>query len=80
MLLLFYKIIRSVCCSFPTKMNIAKYKIPYRQAEMEEEGAGADSSKFLLSHDDPEQAVDPEMQARLEALLQAAGKLLLFIY
>lgn len=46
---------------------------------MEEEGAGADSSKFLLSHDDPEQAVDPEMQARLEALLQAAGKLLLFI-
>lgn len=47
---------------------------------MEEEGAGADSSKFLLSHDDPEQAVDPEMQARLEALLQAAGKLLLFIY
>ncbi|XP_047998051.1 ankyrin repeat and KH domain-containing protein 1-like isoform X4 [Leguminivora glycinivorella] len=42
-------------------------------AEMEEEGAGAESSKFLLSHDDPERAVDPEMQARLEALLEAAG-------
>lgn len=40
---------------------------------MEEEGAGAESTKFLLSHDDPERAVDPEMQARLEALLEAAG-------
>ncbi|XP_060802351.1 ankyrin repeat and KH domain-containing protein 1 isoform X4 [Amyelois transitella] len=43
------------------------------EAEMEEEGGGAESSKFLLSHDDPERAVDPEMQARLEALLEAAG-------
>ncbi|XP_050562962.1 ankyrin repeat domain-containing protein 17 isoform X4 [Spodoptera frugiperda] len=42
-------------------------------AEMEEEGGGAEPSKFLLSHDDPERAVDPEMQARLEALLEAAG-------
>lgn len=41
---------------------------------MEEEGGGAESSKFLLSHDDPERAVDPEMQARLEALLEAAGR------
>lgn len=46
-----------------------------QQAEMEEEGGGAESSKFLLSHDDPERAVDPEMQARLEALLEAAGEL-----
>lgn len=44
------------------------------QAEMDEEGGGAESSKFLLSHDDPERAVDPEMQARLEALLEAAGE------
>uniref|UniRef100_A0A2A4JTK0 K Homology domain-containing protein n=1 Tax=Heliothis virescens TaxID=7102 RepID=A0A2A4JTK0_HELVI len=43
------------------------------EAEMEEEGGGAEPSKFLLSHDDPERAVDPEMEARLEALLQAAG-------
>lgn len=42
---------------------------------MEEEGGGAEPSKFLLSHDDPERAVDPEMQARLEALLEAAGML-----
>lgn len=42
---------------------------------MEEEGSGTEPSKFLLSHDDPERAVDPEMQARLEALLEAAGKL-----
>lgn len=41
---------------------------------MDEEGGGAESSKFLLSHDDPERAVDPEMQARLEALLEAAGE------
>lgn len=41
---------------------------------MEEEGSGAEPSKFLLSHDDPERAVDPEMQARLEALLEAAGE------
>ena len=40
---------------------------------MEEEGGGTDSSKFLLSHDDPERAVDPEMQARLETLLEVAG-------
>lgn len=45
---------------------------------MDEEGGGAESSKFLLSHDDPERAVDPEMQARLEALLEAAGEC--FIY
>lgn len=44
------------------------------QAEMEEEGSGTEPSKFLLSHDDPERAVDPEMQARLEALLEAAGE------
>lgn len=50
------------------------------QAEMEEEGGGAEPSKFLLSHDDPERAVDPEMQARLEALLEAAGMLLLYYY
>ncbi|OWR48899.1 Ankyrin repeat domain-containing protein 17, partial [Danaus plexippus plexippus] len=41
-------------------------------AEMEEEGGGTESSKFLLSHDDPERAVDPEMQARLETLLEVA--------
>ncbi|XP_068625670.1 ankyrin repeat domain-containing protein 17 isoform X3 [Battus philenor] len=41
--------------------------------EMEEEGSATDSSKFLLSHDDPERAVDPEMQARLETLLEVAG-------
>ncbi|CAG9579611.1 unnamed protein product [Danaus chrysippus] len=43
------------------------------EAEMEEEGGGTESSKFLLSHDDPERAVDPEMQARLETLLEVAG-------
>ncbi|XP_062525122.1 ankyrin repeat domain-containing protein 17 isoform X10 [Bombyx mori] len=42
-------------------------------AEMEEENGSTEPSKFLLSHDDPERAVDPEMQARLEALLEAAG-------
>lgn len=41
---------------------------------MEEEGGGTESSKFLLSHDDPERAVDPEMQARLETLLEVAGE------
>lgn len=32
------------------------------------------SSKFLLSPEDTDHSVDPETQARLEALLQAAGK------
>lgn len=38
------------------------------------------TSKFLLSPDpeEPDSAVDPETQARLEALLEAAGKLALF--
>lgn len=44
------------------------------QQEMEEEAGAAESSKFLLSHDDPERAVDPEMQARLETLLEVAGE------
>lgn len=43
---------------------------------MEEENGSTEPSKFLLSHDDPERAVDPEMQARLEALLEAAGNYL----
>ncbi|CAH2085273.1 unnamed protein product [Euphydryas editha] len=42
-------------------------------AEMGDEEGGAESSKFLLSHDDPERSVDPEMQARLETLLEVAG-------
>ncbi|XP_066594349.1 ankyrin repeat and KH domain-containing protein 1 isoform X2 [Prorops nasuta] len=32
-----------------------------------------ESSKFLLTSEDPERSVDPETQARLEALLEAAG-------
>lgn len=32
-----------------------------------------ESSKFLLTPEDPERSVDPETQARLEALLEAAG-------
>lgn len=39
---------------------------------MEEEGGGTESSKF---QEESERTVDPEMQARLEALLEAAGKL-----
>lgn len=50
------------------------------QQEMEEEGGAAESSKFLLSHDDPERAVDPEMQARLETLLEVAGEFLFFFF
>lgn len=39
---------------------------------MEEDNQLA-TSKFSLSPEDPERAVDPETQARLEALLEAAG-------
>jgi hypothetical protein len=42
------------------------------QAELDEE-ARLDTSKFLLSPEDTEHSVDPETQARLEALLEAAG-------
>ncbi|KAL4716290.1 hypothetical protein ACJJTC_014770 [Scirpophaga incertulas] len=42
------------------------------EAEMDEEGGGAEVPKFILEHDS-ERVVDPEMQARLEALLEAAG-------
>ncbi|XP_071573914.1 ankyrin repeat and KH domain-containing protein 1 isoform X4 [Temnothorax nylanderi] len=41
------------------------------QVELDEDHP--DSSKFLLTPDDPERSVDPETQARLEALLEAAG-------
>ena len=42
------------------------------QTELDEE-ARLDTSKFLLSPEDTEHSVDPETQARLEALLEAAG-------
>lgn len=41
------------------------------QVELDEDHS--ESSKFLLTPDDPERSVDPETQARLEALLEAAG-------
>lgn len=37
------------------------------------EAATLQTSKFLLSTEDSDHSVDPETQARLEALLQAAG-------
>jgi len=42
------------------------------QAELDEE-TRLETSKFLLSPEDTEHSVDPETQARLEALLEAAG-------
>lgn len=42
------------------------------QAELDEDHH-LETSKFLLTPEDPERAVDPETQARLEALLEAAG-------
>lgn len=42
------------------------------QVELDE-GHHLESSKFLLTSEDPERSVDPETQARLEALLEAAG-------
>jgi len=47
------------------------------QAELDEE-ARLDTSKFLLSPEDTEHSVDPETQARLEALLEAAGNVFFF--
>jgi hypothetical protein len=44
------------------------------QAELDEE-ARLDTSKFLLSPEDTDHSVDPETQARLEALLEAAGNI-----
>jgi len=41
------------------------------QVELDEDHP--ESSKFLLTPEDPERSVDPETQARLEALLEAAG-------
>jgi hypothetical protein len=48
------------------------------QAELDEE-ARLDTSKFLLSPEDTDHSVDPETQARLEALLEAAGNIALCI-
>lgn len=48
------------------------------QAELDEE-ARLDTSKFLLSPEDTDHSVDPETQARLEALLEAAGNTALCI-
>lgn len=41
--------------------------------EYEEEDPQVEAAKFLLSPDE-DRSVDPETQARLEALLHAAGK------
>lgn len=42
------------------------------QVELEED-QHLEGNKFLLGPEDPERSVDPETQARLEALLEAAG-------
>ncbi|BES92174.1 multiple ankyrin repeats single kh domain [Nesidiocoris tenuis] len=42
-------------------------------ADLDETEARLQSSKFLLAHEDADSSVDPETQARLEALLEAAG-------
>lgn len=42
------------------------------QVELDE-GHHLESSKFLLTSGDPERSVDPDTQARLEALLEVAG-------
>ncbi|XP_024080647.1 ankyrin repeat domain-containing protein 17-like isoform X3 [Cimex lectularius] len=44
-------------------------------ADLDDSDARLQPSKFLLAQEDPEHSVDPETQARLEALLEAAGKL-----
>lgn len=46
-----------------------------------EEDPQIEAAKFLLSSQEDRTSVDPETQARLEALLQAAGKYIcIFIY
>ncbi|KAJ4443821.1 hypothetical protein ANN_05607 [Periplaneta americana] len=55
-------------------MNIRVESFVIDQAELDEESR-LETSKFLLSPEDTEHAVDPETQARLEALLEAAGKI-----
>lgn len=44
-----------------------------------EEDPQVEAAKFLLSPEE-DRSVDPETQARLEALLQAAGKALCYRY
>ncbi|XP_015120121.1 ankyrin repeat domain-containing protein 17 isoform X3 [Diachasma alloeum] len=48
------------------------FRAAIEQAALEEDHH-LESSKFLLTPEDPERSVDPETQARLEALLEAAG-------
>lgn len=56
------------------KIILSKTFAMFLQAEMGDEGGVTESSKFLLSHEDPDRPVDPEMQARLETLLEVAGE------
>ncbi|KAJ9583160.1 hypothetical protein L9F63_022501, partial [Diploptera punctata] len=54
-------------------MNFAeRHLIKMNQGELDED-TRFETSKFLLSPEDTEHSVDPETQARLEALLEAAG-------
>lgn len=48
------------------------------QAELDED-ARLETSKFLLTPEDTDHSVDPETQARLEALLEAAGNILYIV-
>lgn len=48
--------------------------------DLEDSEGRLQSSKFLLSQDDVDPTVDPETQARLEALLEAAGNISANIY
>lgn len=42
--------------------------------DLDEQERTLQTSKFLLSQEDADPTVDPETQARLEALLEAAGE------
>lgn len=53
-------------------MSVQVESFAIDQAELEEDQP-LEGSKFLLAPEEPERSVDPETQARLEALLEAAG-------
>lgn len=70
MYIFIYFYYRHFCFLFLFVLKVECFAID--QAELDEDNH-LETSKFLLTPEDPERSVDPETQARLEALLEAAG-------
>lgn len=64
--------VRCLCCEWDNMIQVESFVLD--QAELDDEPRLENSTFLLSATEEAERNVDPETQARLEALLEAAGK------